>query len=486
MNKTESSPRQLLILASSIAVVTGYDMSSIIISAVSIRGNLGFSAQTSPWIMSGFTLTFGGFLLLGGRLGDIYGRRRIILSGTSLFVFASLLGACAPNSGCFLLSRAFKGIGAALMMPNALALINTSFAEGKERHKAFGIFGFFAEIGYAGGNFLGGILTSYSWRAALALSAAIGLVILIEAAQVRPPRDKDANGKHRFDLLGAVLSVAAFGALLLAITDAVERGIASSQTIVEGGVSVGCFAVFFWRISHFHSPLLPPVLLRNRNVIGASVLMFLFMACDQGTVFQVVSFLQEVLKYSPGRTGVAFAPLILITLTSAFCTNRLLDSLGFKRTIALGLIVRSLALLALITFGADTTYVRGFLPIMIFISLSFPMTLISLHIPAGLGVAKEMQGIAYGTSYALEQIGMSFGLNILSAIALTATHAHGGSNADSLVYGFRMSTIVSTCISVVTLVIGLVVLKVPMRTGQPEVSTSGPIPAVGLSARVDS
>ena len=459
MTSTRSLP--LLVLIGLVTCVTSYDYSSIAVAAATIRDHLGFSNETAPWIMSIYTLMFGGFLLLGGRVGDLYGRCRVLLTGALVLAIFSLLGAAATTDRWFLVFRAIKGIGGALLVPNTLALLNALFEEGPPRNMAFGVAAFAGEFGYSSGNLLGGVLTEYDWRGTIALSGAAGLLIFCWGLWVLPwRREKITPGK--FDLLGAIFSILALGSLLMGIMDTIELGWTSSPTLTAFGISACCFAVFFWRIFHHPSPLLPPELLRNRNVLGAGAIIFLLMGCGQGAFFQIILLLQGVMKYSPAAVGEALFPLILASLAAAFCLNRLLDWLGFRLTIALSLGAMTMVMAWLMTLGQGTTYSLGFLPIMISWSLAFPIACGGTRVPAGFGVHPEKQGIAYGVHFAAEQIGMTFGVNILATIAVVETQTHGGPDSlSALVYGFRVSMLASTILTAIALALGIFVLKAP-------------------------
>jgi MFS family permease len=468
----------LLMLIGLVSTLLGYDFSSIDVALANIRDHLHFSPEATPWIMSGNSLTFGGFLLLGGRLGDLYGRKRILLAGTLLYAIFATLGACAPNASVFLLSRVVTGLGAALLVPNTVAVINTTFPVGKELNKAFGFFGFFGEAGYATGNCLGGVLTTYDWRATVGLSAILAFAIFFIGRRALS-RDEHELAAGGFDFLGAVSSIFAVGLLLAGVTDALDLGWLAPRTLIEAAVSVVCGAFFFWRVYHHPHPILPPDILTNRNVLGAGLIIFLLMGCGQGTMVQIILFLQDVLKYSPQQTGMALFPFITMTLTSSFFINRLLDSIGFRKTIAIGLCFMTASLIWLISLSPATTYIWGFVPIMIVWNLGFPLASIGTRLPAGMGIAEEKQGIAYGVHYSYEQLAMTFGITILSEINVAAANAHPVPDLGNLVYGFRVSTIISAVLLSGALLLNYWLLVNPQRE-------QGSVPSTDLSTGFSS
>ncbi len=210
----------------------------------------------------------------------------------------------------------------------------------------------------------------------------------------------------------------------------------------------------------------------NRNVIGAGLIVFLLMGCGQGTMVQIILFLQDVLKYSPQQTGMALFPFVAMTLTSSFFINRLLDSIGFRKTIAIGLVFQVISLVWLLSINESTTYLWGFVPIMVVWNLGFPLASIGARLPAGLGIPEEKQGIAYGVHYAYEQLGMTFGITLLTEISVAAAHAHLGEAPATLIYGFRLSTVVSAVFMALALVANHYLLTNPKRE---EVSQTIPV-----------
>ncbi len=418
----------------------------------SIRNDLSFSPAEVPWINSGYSLSFGGFLLLGGKLGDIYGRGRTLIAGALISAFFSLLSAFSPDPALFVISQVLKGIGTALLLPNTFALINNLFVQGQPRHRALGVFAFCSEAGYAAGNFFGGVLSGYSWRTVLIPSALFGLCILYLSMR-SIPKDKPTKSPGSLDFLGALLSSAGFATLILAITNCLEWGIYSPTTLLCAGSSAILLFAFFWRIHHHASPLLPPELLRNRYIVGAGGVIFFLTAAGVSIFIQVVLYMQDVLKFSPEATGTALLPLVVMSLTSSFLINRFLDGFGFRLTILAGLLALLISFLCFSTLTVASSYWFGLFPMMLFYNLSYPLPIYGVRAPAGMGTTPEKQGIAYAINLALEQFGITFGVTISAAANLAARH--GDDSLPALVNGFHVSTGVScafiTCAILITL-----------------------------------
>jgi MFS family permease len=429
-----------LLVIGAAASLSGYDLASMAVAMASIRNSLSFTPAEVPWINSAYSLAFGGFLLLGGRLGDIYGRKRIIVSGAAVSVTFSILCALSASPLLFIFAQICKGVGIALLLPNIYALINNLFGEGKERHKALAVFAFCGEGGYAGGNFFGGVLSDYSWRMVFVPSIFCGLCVAVFAIQCLP-RSEGVKPAGKLDLLGALLSSLGFAATILSITNCLELGIRSPVTLSLIVAAVALVGAFAWRMGHHPSPLVPPELLRNRFVLGAGGVIFFLMGGGMGVFVQLVLYMQDVLGYSPAALGTALIPFVIMTLTSSYLIDRYLNHLGFRTTIICGLSLLLLCVPFFMGLGAHSGYWLGIFPIMAFYNLGYPLPAYGVRAPAGMGVAAEGQGIAYGVNLALEQFGITFGITTASAMSTAASH--GERTPEALVHGFHMSLLLS-------------------------------------------
>jgi MFS family permease len=449
-----------LFVIGSAACLSAYDLSSMAVAMASIRNGLSFTPAEVPWINSAYSLAFGGFLLLGGRLGDLYGRRRAIFAGSVLSATCSILSAASLHPWPFIIAQVGKGIGAALMVPNVYALINTLFDAGRARHKALAVFAFCGEGGFAGGNFFGGVLSNTSWRLVFAPSIALGLAVAGIAYGCLPKTErlKPSGG---LDVLGAFLSSLGFAASILSITNCLELGLHSPVTLSFIGAAVVLLGAFAWRIGHHPAPLVPPEFLRNRYVLGAAGVAFFFMGGGMGVFVQLVLFMQDVLKYSPEATGTALIPFVIMTLTSAYLIDRFLNGLGFRTTILCGLGSILLCFPFFAELGPHSTYWGALFPIMVWFNLSYPLASYGVRPPAGMGVAPEGQGRAYALHLSVEQFGITFGVTTASA-ASTAAY-RGERTLPALVHGFHVAAGLSAAYIAIALLIAVVAFGRPKK-----------------------
>ena len=409
--------RRVLLLVGTISGLISFDWASTNVSLATVRDKLQFTPAAVPWIISAYMLTFGGFLLLGGRLADLYGRRRLLLIGMGLFSLSSVFSALSPNAEFFLLARFIKGIGAALVAPNTYALLNSHFSEGKRRNSAMATFSLLGGIGYALGNLLGGTLTSVSWRLTVSVGATASAVLFVLVARWLPKKEA-IRAQGGFDLLGAVLSTLGFGLLIFTVSKCVQLGAGSPITLVLFALSILLLLGFVISNRRHPFPIVPAHLLLSRNVIGASVVSFFLMGSGQGTFFQVALFLQDVFKFSVKQTGLALIPFVLMGLLSTLFIGRILNRIGFLRTLLLGLLINVVSITYFAFLTKKSGYLYGLLPGLLLWDFGFPLAMVGVKIPAGSGLEPKDQGIANGFNYALEQLGAAFGVTLFGAINL--------------------------------------------------------------------
>jgi len=452
--QTTPDRKYALLVASLIGGLITYDFASTNVAVATLREALGFSPSTLPWIISAYTLTFGSFLLLAGRLGDLYGRRRVLLTGLTVYVIFSLISAGANSVPLFLFTRVTKGIGAALLAPNALALINSLYAEGKDRHGALARYAVFVSAGYALGNFLGGVLTSYSWRATVLVSAVFSLAAFVVAWRwVRHEQRSAVPGG--FDYLGAILSTLGFGSMIFSVSKSVQLGLTSPLTLGFAALSVVSLALLYRQINRHPFPLVPPRLLRVRNVIGAAGVVFFLIASGNATFFQISLFMQDILRYTARETGVGLIPFVLVALLASFCVHIPLNRFGSHKTLVVSLILVLLFVLSFLNLDATSTYWLGLIPGLVLWDTAFPFASISTRVPAGHGLPAADQGIANGINFAAEQLGSAFGITLLAAVSASAKAAHNG----DAVAGFHWAFIVSGFLMVAAVLIAAFVLR---------------------------
>lgn len=395
------------------------DVSIINVALPSILTGLKFSDTDLQWVVNIYVLMFGGFLLLGGRAGDLFGTRRLFMGGMVVFVLASLLGGLAQNPGWLVAARAVQGLGGAVISPVALAIVSNSFAEGAQRNRAIGIYGSLAGIGAVLGVLLGGILTSaFSWRAVMFVNVPIGLVVLALSPLFLPPSKRNADA-GAFDLQGAVSVTAALCLIVYAVVKAPDNGWGSATTIglfVVAAVLLVAFVVIELRS---HAPLVRLGIFANRTLTVANVLGFLTGLVLFGMFYFLSLYTQLVLGFSALKTGLAFLPLALLVSVGAGVASALVTRFGFKYIIAIGMALTTIGLLLFLRLPVNGSYAADLLPGMLIVAAGLGFIYVPLPIAGTSGVVPNEIGLASGLINATQQIGGAVGLAALATIALS-------------------------------------------------------------------
>ena len=408
----------LLVIASCQLMVV-LDVTIVNIALPHMQRALGFSTENLSWVVNAYTLTFGGLLLLGGRLGDILGRRRVFIFGVLLFVFASLLGGLSQESWQLLAARALQGVGGAIASPTALSLITTNFREGPERNKAFGVFAAVSAGGSAIGLLAGGLLVEWlDWRWVLFVNVPIGLLIAL--ATPRYIRESERHPGH-FDLLGALTSTLGMVLLVYGFIRASEDGWSDLLTVAAFAGSVVFLALFLMVERRSKQPITPLRMFRDRNRAGAYGMMLSLAAAMFGMFFFLTLFVQNVLDFSPLRAGLAFLPVSVVIAVSAGFASRLLPRWGPKPFMVTGALLVAGGLAWLSRTDVHSSYAGSILgPILVF-GTGMGMQFVSLTLMAVSGVAPREAGAASGVLNATQQVGGSLGLSILVTVFGTAS-----------------------------------------------------------------
>jgi EmrB/QacA subfamily drug resistance transporter len=416
-----------IILAVQLMVVI--DASIVNVALPEIASALHFSAANLSWVVTAYTLAFGGFLLLGARAGDLLGRRRVFMAGIAIFTLASLAGGLAPGSGWLLGARAIQGIGGALAAPSALALLMTAYPEGRERIRALGWYSAVSVGGIAVGLILGGLLTQWaSWRSVLFVNVPIGMVVLVmaRAALTETPR---RNG--HFDLLGAVTSTAGVTSLAYGFVRAATSGWGDVVTVAAFAVGAALLALFVMNESRAGEPITPLRLFADRSRSSSYVARLFLIAGMFGMFFFLTQFLQDVLGYGPLETGLAFLPFTVVLFTmSQLSARRLVERFGGKALMVGGLTLSTIAMLLLTQLSATSGYVSLLVPLLLFGTgngLAFvPLTSASLA-----GVRPEEAGAASGMVNVMQQLGGALGLAVLVSVFGGAAHGVAASGVTA-------------------------------------------------------
>ncbi|WP_432063826.1 MFS transporter [Streptomyces sp. C10-9-1] len=403
----------LLVIASCQLMVV-LDITIVNIALPHIQTALDFSTTSLSWVVNAYTLTFGGLLLLGGRAGDILGRRRVFVSGVLLFVLASLLGGLAQSPGQLLAARSLQGVGGAIASPTALALITTTFREGPERNRAFGVFAAVSAGGGAIGLLAGGMLVEWlDWRWVLFVNVPIGLLIVLAV-----PRYIGESERHpgHFDLLGALTSTLGMAALVYGFIRAAQDGWRDAVTLASFGVAVAMLTVFLAVERRSRQPITPLHMFADRNRAGTYGMMLCLAAAMFGMFFFLTLFVQNVLDFSPLRAGLAFLPVSAVIAVGAGTASQLLPRFGPKPFMVTGALLSAAGLGWLTLTDVHSTYAGSILGPMLVFSLGMGMQFVSLTLMALSRVPHHESGAASGLLNATQQVGGSLGLSILVTV----------------------------------------------------------------------
>ena len=422
------------------------DTTIVNVALPSIRTDLGFSQTSLAWVVNAYILTFGGFLLLGGRLGDLFGHRRLFLAGIALFTAASLACGLSGSKGLLIGARAVQGLGGAVVSAVAFSLIMVLFTDHVERAKAMGVFGFVMAGGGSIGVLLGGVLTgSLNWHWIFLVNLPIGVAVFALSLRLLPQAQPSESGR-RLDVAGAVTVTAALVLAVYAIVNGNQSGWGSGQTLGLLGGAVVLLGFFLWLESRLDHPLVPLGLFRRRNVATANVVGVLWAAGMFAWFFLSALYLQLVLGYTPLQVGLAFLPANLIMgAFSLGLSAKLVLRFGFRPPLALGLGLAAVGLLLFVRAPVSGSFVVDVLPSMILLGFGAGMAFNPMLLAAMSDVAPEESGLASGVVNTAFMMGGALGLAVLASIATSRTHslADGGSGPlASLTGGYHAAFLV--------------------------------------------
>ncbi len=417
--RREGRPGIALTVIAACQLMVVLDATIVNIALPHIQDALSFSTTDLTWVVSAYTLTFGGLLLLGGRAGDILGRRRVFMTGILLFTLASLLGGLAQEPWQLLAARALQGVGGAIASPTSLALITTTFPEGPQRNRAFGVFAAVSAGGGAIGLLAGGMLTEWlDWRWVLFVNVPIGVLIAVLA-----PLYIQESERHpgRFDIAGALTSTLGMASLVYGFIRASEEGWRDDLTLASFGAAVILLLAFVLIEMRAKEPITPLRMFTDRNRSGTYVIMLSLAAAMFGMFFFIVLFVQNVLGYTPIEAGLAFLPVTLAIVTGAGLSQRFLPVLGPKPFLVTGSAIVVVGLTWLTFMSPDSSYLGGVLGPMVLFGFGMGLNFVTLTLTAVSGVAAHEAGAASGLLNATQQVGGSLGLSILTTVFGTAS-----------------------------------------------------------------
>src|SRR6188472_1784067 len=448
-----------LILLCSAQFVVVLDASIVNVALPTIGKALDFSQENLPWVVNAYVLTFGGFLLLGGRTADLVGRRKVFMAGLLLVAVASLAAGFAATEGQLIAARAAQGLGAAIISPAALSIVTTTFSDGSERNKALGVWGAVAGSGGAAGVLLGGILTDgLGWEWVLWVNVPVSLIAFALSPRLLAETRAESE-THVYDVAGAITVTAGLSTLVYALVDANNAGWGSTQTIGLIALSVLLLAAFVVIELRASKPLVPFSIFRIRTLTGANVVGLLVGASLFSMFFFISLYMQQVLGYSAIHAGLSYLPLALVIMASAGIASQLVTKLGYKPVLAAGLlfIVIGLAWFSRVSVGGG--FLTDILGPSLFAAAGFGF--VTTTIAAVSGVEEREAGLASGLINTSQQIGGALGLAVLSAVAISATDnaAPGSDQLSALTDGFRAAFLGGSLIAMLGFVLTLVLIR---------------------------
>ncbi|MEO7617707.1 MAG: MFS transporter [Candidatus Saccharibacteria bacterium] len=419
-----ATPRSKWLILAIIAIaqfMVILDTSIVNVALPAIQKALNFSSPTSlQWIVTAYTLAFGGFLLLGGRAADLYGRKKMFLLGVGGFTLSSLAVALSNTSNILIVLRAVQGLSAAFMSPAALSILLITFRDGEDRNKALSVWSAVAAGGAAAGVLFGGILTQYlGWRWDFLVNLPVGIIVSIIAYRILPAHESEATHTS-LDLPGAALVTSGLMLLVYGLVKAPTNGWNSANTIYMLGGAAALLVAFVINEFRAKHPLVDLNIFRQGNVAAANVTQMAITATLFSMFFFLSLYIQQVLGYSPVRSGLAFLPITFIIGMTATYVGRIIGRVGFKPFMVVAPLILASALYLLAGVPVHGSYLHNVLPGLIIMAIGLGMSFVSLTIAATAGVAPDKSGLASGLINTSQQIGGALGLAILSGVSTSA------------------------------------------------------------------
>ncbi len=465
MEKIKQNKWFIFILVAIAQFMVVLDISITNVALPAIKGQLHFSSSNLQWVITAYAVTFGGFLLLGGRAADYFGRRRTLVMGMLAFTFFSLLIGLSQSSTMLIVLRALQGMAAALMSPSALSIVLTTFRDGPERNRALGFWTLVATGGAAVGLLLGGVLTEYlGWRWDFLVNVPVGIIIALAIHRIVPAHAKEEDEQKNLDVGGALLVTSSLISMVLAFSQAPSWGWLDIKTLGVLAASLVLMAGFLYNESRVRHPLMPLSIFKIRNVSGANMMMAPIYAGMLGAFFLSTLYVQNVLHYSPVRAGLSFLPFPIILGFMSTRIPKLVARYGFKPFLIAGPLVVALAMIMLSRLPVDGNYLLNILPTFVLMPFGMGMTIMPIIAAATSGVPAHESGLASGLISTSQQMGGALGLAILSGIAASVTAASGSLGAvGALVHGFDRAILVAVVFMLFAATLAVTVIRQPQR-----------------------
>jgi EmrB/QacA subfamily drug resistance transporter len=475
-NKSGGTSHWLILIILALAqFMIVLDVSIVNVALPAIQKAFNMSQENLQWIVTAYTLAFGGFLLLGGRAADLFGRRRLFVIGTIVFGIASLLNGLAASGNMLIVLRGLQGLGAAMMSPAALSIVLVTYREGHERNVALSVWGAVASGGAAAGVLFGGIITQYlGWRWNFFVNVPVAIAVIFATLKLVPVHASEED--HRdLDLPGAVSITAGLMLLVYGLVKAPIHGWTSTSSLTFFGLSALLIAFFIFNELSTRRPLIPFSIFRIRNVVGANLVQLPIIAGMFSTFFFITLYAQQVLGYSPVKTGLSFLTIPFVIAIAATNVPRVIQKIGFKPILVVGPLLVAAALYWFAHVRVDGNYVHDLLPGFILMGLGMGMNFIAVTVAATSGVPARESGLASGILNTSQQIGGALGLAILTGIAtssaakyITTLHAKPTTEAvlQAQVHGFHSAFYIGACFMIAASLIALFVIKQPKTAPQ--------------------
>ena len=450
--------RLTLALLCGVAFLDFVDASIVNIALPSIRRALNFSEASLQWVPSAYLLTYGGFMLLGGRAADLLGRRRVLISGVVIIGVSSLIGGVAGSAGVLVGARLAQGLGAALTLPAALSILTTSFKEGKDRHTALGVWGGVAGLASAMGVLLGGLLTEGpGWRWVMFVNP-IAVVLVLAGILRLLPGERGQARLANFDALGAVLATGGMLLLVYTLVKAPTVGWGKARTIIELAGAVALLAAFVANELRHRNPLAPLSIFRINGLGFSNLTQLIAFAGFLAVFFYLTLYMQNVLGYSAIQTGAAYLPLCFAIGIAAGISSQLLSRVGTRPVIVAGAVIAAGGMYWLSRIPVHGTFLSDLLPGMLVLSIGIAPVFVGVTTAANAGVPPDKAGLAASLLNASQQVGGALGLAIFTAIATSRTHHLTAAHtplAHALTAGFQRALLVGSVLILAAAVIGL-------------------------------
>lgn len=460
MNPTNYKGLALVLLAVS-QLILALDYTIIFVALPSLGAELGFSALHLQWVVSAYSLVYGGFLLIGGRLSDLLGRRRMFMIAMGLFGLGSLLGGLADSQSLLIIARGLQGLGGALLSPATLSLIMSNFEEGQERNRAMGIWAAMGGVGLSLGLLLGGLLTSYiGWESTFFVNVPIAVLVLI-LAPIALKESRTSSRSRHFDVAGSLSVTAGMLLIVYYLIQSPVDGWLNSRTIIPGVIGLVLLILFVIIETRTREPLIPFRLFRLRSLTGAALTATIFSASFGTLYYFLTLYTQEVLHYSAIQSGLSFLPLTLSALLGAKLINKMISTIGVAGTIASGMGLGAIGFM-LLTGLSETGSAWGIIPGMVIIGLGQAFVFTTMYIAGSTNIDMNEQGLASSIVSTGQQIGGAIGLAVIMAVISTFS----GTNApmESMAPGDLNGAIrIAFIMNIVTTLIGILVAFVTLK-----------------------